>query len=158
MILILISHNPKVDMVHHTFHYDDSFPKPPTSSRIHSDYPWADLYPQHGPYFNKSATNPERWTFSVFHQLHCVVSTSKIRRYHEFWNSWETAANIIEFERTACDTGTGRLIQLQWKGNHWRMRIRTVWPLQSIYSIVSTIYDRAWCVMVIQPLSPMMWG
>ncbi|ATZ57878.1 hypothetical protein BCIN_15g03990 [Botrytis cinerea B05.10] len=78
--------NIDVDMVHHTFHYDDSFPKPPTSSRIHSDYPWADLYPQHGPYFNKSATNPERWTFSVFHQLHCV---NRLR--HGYWKA-HTAA------------------------------------------------------------------
>lgn len=63
-----------VHMVHHTFHYDKSFSEPPTSNHIHRDYPWANLYPKHGPYFNKSMESSERWTFSVFHQLHCVVS------------------------------------------------------------------------------------
>jgi hypothetical protein len=68
-----------VQMVHHSFVYNDSFPKPPTSNvNIHHDQPWRTLYPEHGPYFNKTATNPERWTFSVFHQLHCVVSYGEI--------------------------------------------------------------------------------
>jgi hypothetical protein len=61
-------------MAHHTFTYNDSFPQPPSADNIHYDQPWRTLFPTHGPYFNKSATEPERWTFAVFHQLHCVVS------------------------------------------------------------------------------------
>ena len=74
LLILFVCLSKTVDMVHRTFRYDSAFPQPPTSNHIHSDYPWANLYPEHGPYFNKSASNPERWTFSVFHQLHCVVS------------------------------------------------------------------------------------
>ncbi|KAL2067817.1 hypothetical protein VTL71DRAFT_15913 [Oculimacula yallundae] len=78
--------NLDVHMVHHTFHYDNSFSEPPTSNHIHRDYPWVDLYPKHGPYFNKSMDSSERWTFSVFHQLHCV---NRLR--HGYWRA-RTAA------------------------------------------------------------------
>jgi hypothetical protein len=34
---------------------------------------WEEMFPPHGGFFNHPTIAPQRSTFSVFHQLHCLV-------------------------------------------------------------------------------------
>lgn len=61
----------KVSTISTVLSYDGTFGEVSSDA----DRAWEDLFPRHGGFFNHPTIAPERSTFSVFHQLHCLVRT-----------------------------------------------------------------------------------
>ena len=59
-----------VKMEPHVFQYNRSFSYPPSNI---TNRAWRDIFPQEGGFFIHPTIAPTRSTFSVFHQLHCLV-------------------------------------------------------------------------------------
>lgn len=64
-------HGFTVKSVSQVFLYDDRFGEPPSPI---TDAAWESLFPEQGGFFKHPTLAPERSAFSVFHQLHCLVS------------------------------------------------------------------------------------
>jgi Mycotoxin biosynthesis protein UstYa len=60
-----------VETIGHTFQYNRSFSYPPSN---HTNRAWRNIFPVEGGFFIHPTIAPTRSTFSVFHQLHCLVS------------------------------------------------------------------------------------
>lgn len=64
-------------------HFSGSLPTPFKYNRTFSSAPspetdtsWDSIFPRHGGFFNNTEAGMKRGTFAVFHQLHCLVSSS----------------------------------------------------------------------------------
>jgi hypothetical protein len=57
------------------FVYDKKFGEVSTEA----DLAWKGLFPRHGGFFNHPTIAPQRSTFAVFHQLHCLVRNSRVQ-------------------------------------------------------------------------------
>jgi hypothetical protein len=66
-------HSFTVEMRSQVFQYDDQFGEAPSPA---TDAAWKSLFPKQGGFFRHPILAPERSAFSVFHQLHCLVSYS----------------------------------------------------------------------------------
>ena len=62
-----------VDAVSQVFRYNRTFGEPSSDK---TDRAWQELFPEQGGFFKHPTIAPQRSAFSVFHQLHCLVSTS----------------------------------------------------------------------------------
>ena len=60
-----------VDTVSQVFKYNRTFGDVPSN---YTNQAWEDLFPLQGGFFKHPDLAPERSAFSVFHQLHCLVS------------------------------------------------------------------------------------
>jgi hypothetical protein len=69
----LIYYQGKTDFL---FRYNRTFGEPPSEV---TNAAWESLFPKHGGFFVHPDLAPERSAFSVFHQLHCLVSQSNQR-------------------------------------------------------------------------------
>lgn len=58
------------------FLYNRTFGEAPSNE---TNAAWAALFPQHGGFFVHPELAPKRSAFSVFHQLHCLVSKQLYR-------------------------------------------------------------------------------
>jgi hypothetical protein len=57
--------------VDEVFIYNDTFAQKPSHE---SNTAWDDLFPNHGGFFMHPTLATKRSAFSVFHQVHCLVS------------------------------------------------------------------------------------
>lgn len=55
------------------FRYNRTFSSAPSPE---TDISWDSIFPPHGGFFNNTEAGMKRGTFAVFHQLHCLVSSS----------------------------------------------------------------------------------
>ncbi|KAF4632322.1 hypothetical protein G7Y89_g5804 [Cudoniella acicularis] len=81
----------KVQMVHHSFTYNEGFVTIPEAVGIRDDECWATLFPVHSPYFIRPSIHPNHnpTTFSVFYPLHCVKNGLR----HGYWEILQAARN-----------------------------------------------------------------
>lgn len=63
-----------VNRVPVTFEYELNFAGPPSNL---TNQRWKPLFPTYGGFFTHPSTGPDQVAFSVFHQLHCLVSPSE---------------------------------------------------------------------------------
>jgi len=79
LLLILSNFSPgvngmSVNKVPVTFEYEFNFAEAPSGL---TNQRWDSLFPLNGGFFQHPSAGPDPVAFSVFHQLHCLVSASK---------------------------------------------------------------------------------
>ena len=62
-----------VDTAQKSFVYNRTFAEAPSNE---TDRAWEDIFPPHGGFFHNPSIAPEGASLAVYHQLHCVVSTT----------------------------------------------------------------------------------
>ncbi|KAF7945539.1 hypothetical protein EAE96_010306 [Botrytis aclada] len=74
----------------HTFKYNRSFSEAPSP---HTDRAWREIFPAKGGFFVHPVIAPQRSTFSVFHQLHCVDGIRGA-----YWANRHAAVNGLQLQ------------------------------------------------------------